>query len=249
MIKTWANRYLSMRTLHIIRIILRYVEPELKLVAKFSKKEGLNIAIDVGANVGVYTYKFSRHFSKVYAFEPQTDLYERLKNKTKKIDNIETLNCGLSDKVGEMELYIPIHYDGSANHAYATLNPIKENYKSYTVPVNTLDSYEYKNVSIIKIDVEGHEISVIRGAQYIIQRDKPVIIMEIEEKHLSNLTTVKDEIIEMQSLDYNCYYFSKKKLIKINIDDTINDVIDSNKISNFIFVNKDVYYPCMLVED
>ena len=70
-----------------------------------------------------------------------------------------------------------------------------------------------KKIGFIKIDVEGHEKNVIVGASKIIKKNKPVLLVEIEEKHTQN--KVVNIIDFINTFGYKSYFFDKKKLIEI----------------------------------
>jgi FkbM family methyltransferase len=98
---------------------------------------------------------------------------------------IEVHACALGDAAGHFTLYVP-HLDGRPVFSRASLhqdaNPGFEN-RAITVQVRRLDEFEFQNVSVLKIDVEGHERSVLDGALDTIKRSKPVLVIEIEERH------------------------------------------------------------------
>jgi FkbM family methyltransferase len=122
--------------------------------------------VDAGSNVGVYCAvlgKYRRmHPISMYAFEPNPDTYLRLVETVKPI-GVETYNCALSDHEGILDFV-----SGTVSHIFATL----DNESDYTLrgaPVEVackrLDSLPIKgNRIILKIDVEGHEWPVLRGA-------------------------------------------------------------------------------------
>ena len=87
-----------------------------------------------------------------------------------------------------------------------------------------------KKIGFIKIDVEGHEKEVIEGAKNIIKKNRPVLLVEIEERHSKN--TVNDTINYINKFGYVSFYLSENKLLEtknLSNDDTIN---------NFIFISQ-----------
>ena len=85
-------------------------------------------------------------------------------------------------------------------------------FRSFDVNVKKLDNLQFENpISFIKIDVEGHEIEVIKGAIKTINKNKPILLIEIEE--IYSKKKVIDTIKFINALGYNSYYFNEKKLI------------------------------------
>ena len=91
-----------------------------------------------------------------------------------------------------------------------------------------LDNFNFSNkISFIKIDVEGHETEVIKGSEATIKKNKPILLVEIEEKY--TLKKVIDTLNYINSLGYNSFYFKDNKLTSTN---SLNDL---NLFNNFIF--------------
>ena len=195
-----------------------------------------NRAIDIGANVGVWSYWLSRHAKKVESFEPNPKIFNVLKNI--KIKNVNTYNIALSNKSGSVDLLIPKGSKGFSNQG-ASLSSIKVQgeHKSLSIQAKCLDEYNFLDVNFIKIDVEGHEHEVIEGAKETIKKCKPTMVIEMEEKH--NKIPIEDQISSVEKLGYQCYVLIKEKIIKIDEIDLHkfhrNPTNDENYLFNFIF--------------
>jgi len=155
------------------------VDKEIKLFNIFLGRKGAT-AIDIGANVGNWSYVLSRLFNKVIAFEPQTELTRPLHDYGP--TNIIINNIALSKQNGELKLHIPL-YDNIPYPGCATFRNITGLYTSKIVPVRRLDDYNFTDVDLIKIDVEGYEQDVIDGAAETIISNKPILIVEIEQRY------------------------------------------------------------------
>lgn len=127
--------------------------------------------VDVGANIGYYTALASRLVTpsgRVVAFEPSPYAFERLTRfvSDNKLLNIIPLNCALSDCQGTVTLYVP--HAGSGHHD-PSLYEYGQEMTAVQVEAEPLDSalarMDIDNATVIKIDVEGHELSVLRGAR------------------------------------------------------------------------------------
>lgn len=164
----------------LIRKNLRKGEAELKYLPHLVPRD--RIAIDVGANKGVYTHLLARLASGVEAFEPNPKIYGVLTRYLPR--NVVAHQVALSDSIGTAELIVPMYGGGYSNQT-ASLNPRKRNEgaRSVRVAQRTLDSYGFSNVGFIKIDVEGFEAAVLAGARETILRERPVMQIELEEQH------------------------------------------------------------------
>ena len=137
--------------------------------------ENFTTAIDGGANYGIISYNLNSRFSKIYAFEVDTPVRECLKKNVEKfqLDNVVVCDCGLSDKQELVSLnYLKNTFGTHINKQVAGTHICK-----------TLDSFELTDVGFIKLDCEGYEPYILRGAEQTIKKYKPVILME--EKNFS----------------------------------------------------------------
>jgi len=159
-------------------------EPELKHLPAIGPNRG--VAIDVGANLGLYAYHMSLWYDEVYAFEANEELTDLLR--AYESDAIHVISKGISSKTGFATLHIPV-IRGVPHTGWATLDP--ETYPTVQtfirkdVEVCRLDDFNLRNVGLIKIDVEGHELQVLRGAEAMISRDRPHVIAEIKPRQLN----------------------------------------------------------------
>ena len=150
-----------------------YQKNKLDIALGFVKN--FTTAIDGGANYGIMSYNLNSKFSKIYAFEVDIPVRECLKKNVEKfqLDNVVVCECGLSDK----EELVALNYLKNTFGTYIN----KE--VSGTNICKTLDSFELTEVGFIKLDCEGYEPYILRGAEKTIKKYKPVILME--EKNYS----------------------------------------------------------------
>lgn len=153
--------------------ILDYQKGKLNIALGFVKN--FTTAIDAGANYGIMSYNLNSKFSKIYAFEVDTPVRECLKKNVEKfqLDNVVVCDCGLSDKEELVSL----------NYLKNTFGTHINKEVSGTHICKTLDSFELAEVGFIKLDCEGYEPYILRGAEQTIKKYKPVILME--EKNYS----------------------------------------------------------------
>jgi FkbM family methyltransferase len=141
------------------------------------------IFVDVGANIGLYTIALSKLFQRCVAVEANPHTYQILLANLalKGLDNVTAMCVGASDHSAETNIYVPIN----GNLGWATLNADHHKVEVKPVPVTLkpLDDIVVlepnERVALIKIDVEGHEMAVLQGAQRILQRDHPAVLFEV----------------------------------------------------------------------
>ncbi len=173
--------------------------------------------LDIGANFGLYTRFLSDAIGEkgqIYAFEPTEDMFEVLQNNVKVcgLKNTTCIKAALSDKSGNAQIHIPKYEDGTLNYYEASLVPVSGDSESTNenIPMTTIDEFcEQQKVSplhFIKCDVEGHEIEVLTGASAVLQRDQPIILLEINEYFDDNArgTAVVNFI---KSIGYEIYVY------------------------------------------
>jgi len=134
-------------------------EPE---VSRFLSKTHGDLFVDVGANLGRYTIMLSSNYKKIIAIEPEPSNMKHLKRNLLQagIDNVDLLQIAISDREGHARLYLARHSGG---------HTIKKGYynKYIKVKSSTLDNvlkHESK-VDLVKVDVEGAEWNVLKGAE------------------------------------------------------------------------------------
>jgi FkbM family methyltransferase len=229
---------------YIYQRILGSIEPELLILQHLVSARGL--AIDVGANMGIWSYKLSKLFAGVEAFEPIPECAAAIETYGAK--NIRVHREALSAIAGEFELNIPV----SLGTAFATFNDIGDEHNSIMVATRTLDSYPFRDVSFIKIDVEGWELDVIRGSESTIARECPIMIIEIEQRHLNyDMNIVFDT---MHTFGYDAFFLHHSKLhsysefsYKTHQEPFLENYTSVDYINNFIFKPRTSVWPAYLL--
>ena len=150
---------------------------------KYLSNKNLN-SLDVGAYKGVYTYFISKYSKIVYAFEPNPKSYKILKKIVNK--NVKVFPYALSDKSSSDFLKIPKGKKGYSNQG-GSIRDVKldKNFGKLKVETKKIDDLKLKNIGFIKIDAEGVELQVLKGAKKLIKKYKPTLLIEIEERYIS----------------------------------------------------------------
>ena len=197
--------------------------------------------IDVGVYRGVYSYEMAKYSKIVHAFEPNPIIFKDIKlNLSKIIKNISFYNYALSDHENTSILKVPIrnkNFDRNNYEEYfqmgkATIHKENkmEDIETFEVKSKKLDSFSFSNkISFIKVDVEGHELAVIRGAENTIKKNKPILLVEIEERHSQK--KVSETLDYINSLGYISYFYENELLKTSSLDNL-------NLYNNFIFKPK-----------
>lgn len=155
-------------------------EPELRLLPRLCRAD--EVSLDIGANYGVYAWHLARFSKAVVAFEPQpgpADFIRRGLGARVRVEEV-----ALSDTDGEVVLRVPRDrmQDGRATiepgNALDALDATE-----IVVPRRRLDSYDLPRVGVVKVDVEGHELATLAGAEKLLARDLPTLIVEAEDRH------------------------------------------------------------------
>jgi FkbM family methyltransferase len=173
--------------------LLDSCEPELRHLHRICSNG--EIAIDIGANQGFFSYNMSKRFKQVYAFEINNDLTKNLADYNP--GNIHLIHKGLSSQDSEATLYIPV-LNGTPLTGWASLAPGNcpdtQEHLEKQVSITTLDSFCIDSVSLMKLDVEGHEIEVIKGAYQTLKNNRPIIVIEIKQQNLSEVFALFDKL-------------------------------------------------------
>jgi FkbM family methyltransferase len=160
------------------------------IIKRFTPKEG-DIVIDIGAHIGLYTIISSKRVGangKVVAIEADPSNFEMLNSNIKlnQLTNVIPLNYAVHSKETKVKLYLPSGESGFTKYNTIMPNWINAQEKFVEVNANTLDyllqfnEIRQEEVNWIKIDVEGAEFEVLKGATNVLSKSKDIaILMEL----------------------------------------------------------------------
>lgn len=193
-----------------IQSMLGALEPEVALLPELLGCERGRVALDVGANLGIYTYALYRMGMKVHAFEPQPACCAVINAWAERNSSITVHNTGVGSAAGELVLHIPI-VGGVPVPTRASFQEFEEEGIQLHVPVIDLDSISVADIAFIKIDVEGFELQVLQGALGLLAKSHPILLVEIDRERHNQESF--DVIIRLLSgLGYRSHIYTKGKL-------------------------------------
>lgn len=172
-----------------------------------SHVENWGFAIDIGANIGLWSKDLSSYFDKLVCFEPNPNCINYLK-KNIKIQTAKIYSCALGSKDENKNLFIHPINSGASSFVDNTKigideksRPVYGSFPEETLKVNVnikkLDNFNFKKIDFIKIDVQGYEFEVLKGAEITLSINNPIIC--IEEDSPENSKTIS----YLESLNYN----------------------------------------------
>jgi FkbM family methyltransferase len=155
-----------------VRFAYPRVEPELARLASYAPRGGT--AVDVGAWYGPWTRGLRRIADRVVSVEPTNELARCV---GAAFPDVRVVEAVASDHPGTAVLYLPAGGPGTGTSSLeqATARPV-------TVERITIDELGLTDVRFVKMDVEGHELPALRGAEQTLRRDRPLLIVELEER-------------------------------------------------------------------
>ena len=225
-----------------------WAEPELRVLSAYVKPN--SSAIDVGGNHGLYVYYLEPLCAHVHTFEAAPKMAGILRSGYERRGEVTVHEVALSDQAGVAKLKVP---NFTGHSGYATIEPgnffdskidVSNGITVIEVPMKTLDQFQFDEISFIKVDVEGHEEKVLRGATETLRRNRPIVVAEVEERHQPNCVWNIDTY--MSELGYQTYFLRNERLEPIK---GFKPERDQNKSHPDLYVRNFTYIPEELVDD
>ena len=179
--------------------------PDLKSIRRY---------IDIGCSYGWSVPLVYDICENIECFEIRSDVFEylNLNMKNNNFSNkVNTYNFGISDVNGKA-----YHNSGFGNPKRLWWGGTRISRKGTECKVATLDSFNFKDVDLIKIDVEGHEYKALQGAKNTIEYNRPIIITEIQWLFLSDSNKKFMEFFD--TLDYYIYWIDNEDVIFVPME-------------------------------
>lgn len=217
-----------------IRLFGEYCDAEVELMASYLTPE--STYLDIGTNIGYHALGISQRTNcKVIGFEPHPNHFA-----------VATYNCqhrpitlmhaAVSNKKGTLKI-ADFDLEKAGN-----FGEVKANEDGFDVPTVTIDSLKYPDVTLMKVDVEGHELNVFKGAKKTIERCRPYIFFEAND--LEWLQPYKF----LEQLEYNFYWMGcRTKPGHKTFKESEQNPFNSSGVTNIFAVPKEKEQPKTLI--
>lgn len=200
-------------------------QPDLIIAEKLVDES--SIFVDIGANIGLYTKYISPLVKQVKSFEPVPFTFDMLSKNVAKFElgNVELNQVAISSSDGEATIEVPIQ-GGARNYYRASLelsNSDNSSEMKIRVPTKTIDSLfliQIEEISFIKIDVEGHELSVINGAASFLKSTHCAWLIEIDGNPDEENSPAFEVFKQMKKAGFTGFFFDGKILQQRKEGDT-----------------------------
>lgn len=223
----------------VIHRLWQFQEPELRQLPSYLPAN--RTAVDIGTWWGPWTSAFARQCPKVHSFEPQPQLAARLRRWVP--DHVVVHEVAVSDSVGLATLHRPDSLPGtdglatlrSGSAGSTSAGSGSAGSEAIEVKVVTLDSCGLEDVGLIKIDVEGFELPVLRGAQQTLAAERPRLMIEIEQRHLDE--PIGNVLAWLAERDYEGHFLRNRRWAQLKEFDVERDqtrLIDHPKSADYI---------------
>ena len=174
------------------------------------------IFMDIGANVGHHSIFLSKFASQVLAFEPYPKVNMQFKQQIahNNISNIQIFETGLSDRRETLNYYAPTgNNEGIGSFDESSIGKGNKSYGQLDLQEGdqVIESDSWKDIKLIKIDVEGFEKKVIKGLSRTIEEERPVIVCEITYGQQLSFVSI-EELSSYLPQNYEILTFNTRKL-------------------------------------
>ncbi|NMH25320.1 FkbM family methyltransferase [Flavobacterium solisilvae] len=199
-----------------------------------------NVIFDCGANIGYVTYQLSSRFksSKIYSFEPNPSVFNKLKKSVETNKNISVNNVGIGDEKNNLEFY---KNNNTGTSSFLEPNDFHKSnlarkYQKLNVPIISIGDFCLENnidkIDILKLDIEGYELKALKGCKQMLENNKiDFIFSEVNLIPTYEGQCLMEEIISFlrsfNYIPYNFYGINENKL---------REAI----ITNILFISNDV---------
>ena len=172
-----------------------YEKDKFKKCMEYTDEKPKRIALDIGAHIGIWSRRLSNLYEHVHCFEPVSDAIECHKRNTSTITNTTLHEHALGSREETLEMKVIVGRGGTNSFHFNSKRSNKKavessadgektykakmyEHKLIPIEVKSLDSYNFSNVDFMKIDIESHELEMLKGAVETLERCNPIIFIE-----------------------------------------------------------------------
>lgn len=190
----------------------RGFEPEMRFLRRLCSQDATSL--DIGANMGLYTYQLRRYSAYCHALEPHPVLAMGLASA--RLKGVQVHRLALSDRAGSAVLRVPVNdAAGHEYHGHSTIDDQNELSLAGNISIRrleiqriTLDEFvaqhRISRIGFMKVDVEGHELAILRGGERTVRLDAPNILVELEERHHQGTVVATKAFLSDHG--YRCFF-------------------------------------------
>jgi FkbM family methyltransferase len=191
------------------------------------------VSLDIGANKGVYAWLLRDCSRSVHAFEPNPKMFRFLRRIAG--DSVHVSQVALSNRSGSATLRVPRHRRGGFSNQGASLSDVKvaDDFMGIEIEAKRVDDLGVENVGFIKIDVEGFEQAVLEGARETIARDRPSLLIEMEEAHTRQ--PIEQAIAAVEALGYRGLFLRRGVLRPVDAFDGDRHHRNAENRADYVF--------------
>lgn len=215
------------------------------------------VTVDVGASWGLFSYHLARKVGgsgTVFSYEPHPLNKAALEKLASARPNVHFRPVAVSDTAGSADMQVPVfgnrHVTAQSSIAHGFEGQHGVRVEKVTVPTVRLDDeIGGRPLDFIKVDVEGHEVSVLRGASALLREYLPPMLIEIEQRHLDH--PIGDVFAEIEDIGYTLYFIDGPAIRPIDEFDLETHQLSSivpNEFTPFSMPDGYVYNFCAVAK-
>lgn len=137
------------------------------------------LAVDIGANIGLHAVRLAQHFQQVLCFEPTTAVYDCLRANASRFTNVHVFKLGLGDRAHCSQISAPADTTNCGVYSMVDFDQHQAAVQQEQIAVMPLDAFEVEP-DLVKIDTQGYEPWILRGCRETLLRRHPVLLIEVE---------------------------------------------------------------------
>ncbi|HXH73848.1 MAG TPA: FkbM family methyltransferase [Bacteriovoracaceae bacterium] len=189
-----------------------YEKGMLEFIRETLEQSKDKVFIDIGANVGHHALFASKYAKQVYAFEPYEKVRLALDEKVaiNKLKNVKVIPFALGAKDEELSFYEPADFNTGTGSFLKDFKPTNQDKGLKLIVKNGAPLFEELGIttaSLVKLDTEGFEASVLKGLMPFLEKTKPIIIMEYSSES-ERLFKDSPEVRDFMERTYNMWMFN-----------------------------------------